>query len=177
MTLAYIALGSNLGEPEWQLRRGLLALDGLAGRPGLRHSSLYRSPPWDASDQPHYCNAVAELRWPGDALSLLDQLQAIERGAGRVRSLADRNAARTLDLDLLLFGHCRLQQEALMLPHPRMLQRAFVMIPLAELAPGLLMADGLSVAEHAARLADQPLSRHDWPSPAGDREAPTRPAD
>lgn len=162
MTLAYIALGSNLGEPERQLRRGLMALGGLAGRPGLRHSSLYRSPPWDASDQPDYCNAVAELHWPGDALSLLDQLQAIERGAGRLRSRTDRNAARTLDLDLLCFGKLSLQHEALTLPHPRMLQRAFVMIPLAELAPTLLMADGQSAAAHAARLADQPLTRCDW---------------
>ena len=164
MIQAFVALGSNLGGPITQLQQALQALASCPQVGKLRCSSLVRSPPWDGSAQPDYYNAVAELSWQGDEpLDLLQALQQIETAAGRKRHAEHRNAARTLDLDLLWFGGIRRDGPRLQLPHPRMLDRAFVMRPLAELAPTLVMADGRPAAEHARRLADQPLTRCDWP--------------
>ncbi len=161
--LAYVAIGSNLDQPARQVRRALDALRSLPHCVELRASSLYRSPPWDGSDQPDYYNAVAELRWQGSAAELFAELQRLERQAGRRRDRQRRNQARSLDLDLVLYADLVSDDPDLQLPHPRMLGRAFVMRPLAELAGARLMADGRSAAEHAEALSDAPLQRVEEP--------------
>lgn len=129
---AYVALGANLGNTAQTLRD---ALQALAHAPGLRlvkASSFYRTAPIDSSG-PDYLNAVAEVATTLTAPALLAALQAIENAAGRERPY--RNAPRTLDLDLLLYGDGRIDSPTLTLPHPRMWARAFVLVPLAEIAP------------------------------------------
>ena len=133
MTLAYVALGANIGDPRRQL---LAALDDLDRLPGTRvraRSSLYRSAPAGYADQPDFLNAVAELDTALEPEALLAALQEIEARHGRERSF--RNAPRTLDLDLLLYGDRAAASERLTLPHPRMHDRSFVLQPLAEIAP------------------------------------------
>lgn len=103
----------------------------------IKRSSLYQTAPVDASG-PDYVNAVVELQTTLTAPALLAQLQALEQGAGRQRSF--HNAPRTLDLDLLTYGEARIQSEQLTIPHPRMGERAFVLVPLAEIAPQAVTA-------------------------------------
>lgn len=147
---AYVGLGANLGDPVAALR---LALDRLARAPGilgLRVSGFYRSAPVDAGG-PWYCNAVAEVRTTLTAPALLDLLQSLELAAGRERPY--RNAPRTLDLDLLLYGSARIDSPALTVPHPRWRERAFVLRPLHELDPARV--DGAALAA----VADQAIER------------------
>ncbi len=132
-TLVWIGLGANLGERDAALRQAVQAIAALPGTQVLRVSSLYRSAPVDAGG-PDYLNAVAEIATRHDAHALLAALQAIEHGAGRERPY--RNAPRTLDLDILLYGEQCITTLALTVPHPRMHERAFVLQPLAELVPG-----------------------------------------
>ena len=129
---AYIALGANLGDAVAALKQAMDAIGRLAHTQVTRRSSLYRTAPIDASG-PDYINAVVEVSTALPAPLLLEQLQSLEQGAGRERSY--RNAPRTLDLDLLLYGDAQLQSPALTIPHPRMAGRAFVLVPLAEIAP------------------------------------------
>ena len=141
---AWVALGANLGDARATVRR---ALDALAQLPHSRleaASSLYRSAPVDAGG-PDFINAVAELETRLPPLDLLDALQALEQREGRERPY--RNAPRTLDLDLLLYGEppgLRMDSMRLTLPHPRMHERAFVLLPLAEIAPQQVSADALA---------------------------------
>lgn len=152
---AWIGLGANLGDARAALRAAVRALAALPGTRVLRVSSLYRSAPVDAGG-PDYLNAVAELDTPLAPLALLHTLQSIEQAAGRERPY--RNAPRTLDLDLLLHGDERLDSPELTVPHPRMGERAFVLLPMAELAPGLVRAEQL------AAVAGQRIERveQDW---------------
>jgi 2-amino-4-hydroxy-6-hydroxymethyldihydropteridine diphosphokinase len=129
---AFIGLGANLGDAQAALQQALQALDQLPRTRLQRSSRIWRSAPVDASG-PDYLNAVAQLETGLDAFELLRQLQALEQAAGRERPY--RNAPRTLDLDLLLFGDARIDSAALTVPHPRMRERAFVLLPLQELAP------------------------------------------
>lgn len=131
--VAYVALGSNLQEPRQQLQAGFAALSRLPCSELIACSSLYRSAPVGYADQPDFVNAVAALRTALQARPLLDALLAIERSQGRVRDVP--NGPRTLDLDLLLYGDQIIHEPGLTVPHPRMLERAFVMVPLAEIAP------------------------------------------
>ncbi|WP_287881465.1 2-amino-4-hydroxy-6-hydroxymethyldihydropteridine diphosphokinase [Aquitalea sp.] len=133
MSLAYVALGSNLEQPAEQIRAALAALANLAGTTVLAHSSLYLTTPVGYLDQPDFINAVAMLDTGLSPHALLDALMQIEAGFGRERSF--RNAPRVLDLDILLYQDTVLDDPQLLLPHPRMHQRAFVMVPLAEIAP------------------------------------------
>lgn len=135
MSRAFIALGSNLDQPQQQVRAALSALDGIPGIRLLRTSSLYRTAPVGYLDQPDFINAVAELETELAPLVLLDALMQVEERFGRVRSF--RNAPRVLDLDLLMVEGVVLESERLTLPHPRMHERAFVLAPLAELQPDL----------------------------------------
>ena len=132
---AFIALGANLGEPAQALHAALAALGATPGVRVVKASGLYRTAPIDSSG-PEYLNAVAEIATTLIAPALLDALQAIEQGAGRERPY--RNAPRTLDLDLLLYGAGRIESPRLSVPHPRMWSRAFVLVPLAEIAPALV---------------------------------------
>lgn len=129
---AFVALGANLGDAVTAVQQALTALDGLPATRVLRRSSLYRSSPVQASG-PDFINAVAALETGLDAHALLARLQDLERAAGRERPYT--NAPRTLDLDLLLYGAASVDSPRLSVPHPRMTQRAFVLRPLAEIAP------------------------------------------
>ncbi|MCE5232180.1 MAG: 2-amino-4-hydroxy-6-hydroxymethyldihydropteridine diphosphokinase [Mizugakiibacter sp.] len=136
MTPAYVALGSNLGDPRAQVLRGLGALAGLPQTRLLRRSPLYLTPPWGIAEQPAFVNAVAALETELSPQALLQALLGIERACGRDRS-GPRWGPRTLDLDLLLYGDRVLREDDLTLPHPRLAERAFVLRPLADLAPSL----------------------------------------
>jgi 2-amino-4-hydroxy-6-hydroxymethyldihydropteridine diphosphokinase len=130
---AYIALGSNLKEPQRQLQAGFAALARLPDTQLIAHSSLYRSAPVGYANQPDFVNAVAAIRTALAPRALLDALLGIEREHGRVREFP--NAPRTLDLDIALYGDRVVHEQGLSIPHPRMHERAFVMVPLAEIAP------------------------------------------
>jgi 2-amino-4-hydroxy-6-hydroxymethyldihydropteridine diphosphokinase len=132
----YIGLGANLEDPVAQVRRALVALSGLPQTRLVAHSRLYRNPPMGPPDQPDYVNAVACIETKLAPLDLLDGLHAIERDHGRVRHGA-KWGARTLDLDMLLYGDRVIRHERLTVPHPGLPERAFVLYPLAEIAPGL----------------------------------------
>lgn len=137
MTRCYIGLGSNLAKPQQQLQDALRELDALPETSLLRSSGFYRSAPIGPGDQPDYVNAVAELETRLAPLQLLDGLQTIEAGHGRERTI--RWGARTLDLDILLFGQQCIDLPRLQVPHPRMAERNFVLLPLAELEPDLVI--------------------------------------
>ena len=137
MTRAFIALGANLGDARAVVLQAMEGLDGLAGSRVTARSSLYRSAPVDATG-PDFINAVVALDTMLAPEALLAELQRLERAAGRERPY--RNAPRTLDLDLLRHGEASLHTEHLTLPHPRMHERAFVLRPLAEIAPALVTA-------------------------------------
>ncbi|KXO81766.1 2-amino-4-hydroxy-6-hydroxymethyldihydropteridine pyrophosphokinase [Acinetobacter venetianus] len=128
MVRSYIGLGSNLGDSEQILRE---AVEKLATLGSVQVSSLYQSPPMGPQDQPHYLNAVVRLDTMLEPLPLLDQLQQFEQDAGRVR--LRRWGERTLDLDLLIYGHEQIQNERLTVPHIGILDRDFVIIPLLDL--------------------------------------------
>lgn len=149
---AYIGLGANLGDAQTCVRAALQALAGLPEVQVVQCSSFYRSAPIDSSG-PDYVNAVAELRTTLSAPALLVAMQAIELAQGRQRPY--RNAPRTLDLDLLLYGHATIQSPNLEVPHPRMYERAFVLAPLAEIAPQWVSPAQLIAVCH------QPLGRMD----------------
>lgn len=157
MTLAYVGLGANLGEPRGQL---LAALEDLGRIPGTRvtaRSSLYRSAPIGFADQPDFVNAVAKLDTDLRPGELFAALQEIERAHGRERSF--RDAPRTLDLDLLLYGGELIDTPALTVPHPRMHERAFVLAPLLELDPAVVIPGRGSAADLLRACAMQPLER------------------
>ncbi|HVR48594.1 MAG TPA: 2-amino-4-hydroxy-6-hydroxymethyldihydropteridine diphosphokinase [Pseudorhodoferax sp.] len=146
---AFIGLGANLGDAQAALRSALAALDRLPDTRLLRQSSLYRSAPVQAQG-PDFINAVAELATGLAPLALLAQLQALELQAGRERPY--RNAPRTLDLDLLLYGDACIDLPELTVPHPRLSERAFVLAPLAEIAPGRVPADLLQAVLQVQRI-------------------------
>jgi 2-amino-4-hydroxy-6-hydroxymethyldihydropteridine diphosphokinase len=133
VTIAYIGLGSNLAEPQSQVERAVQELGSMPRCRVVARSSLYRSAPVGYAAQPDFINAVAALDTGLDAHALLRELQGLEARHGRARSFA--NAPRTLDLDLLLFGDQRIADAELVVPHPRMHERAFVLEPLVEIAP------------------------------------------
>lgn len=131
---AYIALGANLGDAVAAVRGAIDRIGQLPGTRLVKQSTLYRTAPVAASG-PDFINAVVEVATTLAAPELLAQLQALEQRAGRERPY--RNAPRTLDLDLLLYGSAHIESLQLTLPHPRMGERAFVLVPLAEIAPEL----------------------------------------
>ncbi|MBN9628066.1 MAG: 2-amino-4-hydroxy-6-hydroxymethyldihydropteridine diphosphokinase [Acidovorax sp. SCN 65-28] len=137
---AYIGLGANLGDAPAALRAAIQALAALPGTQLLQCSALYRSAPVDATG-PDFYNAVAALRTSLPPHELLVALQSIEAAAGRERPY--RNAPRTLDLDILLFDGLAIDTPKLTVPHPRMHERAFVLLPLAEIAPAQVRAEWL----------------------------------
>lgn len=149
--IALIGLGANLGDGALTLSTALGELQSVRGCALLQVSSLYRSAPLDAAG-PDYWNAVATLRCELTAEQLLQRLQHIEHRHGRRRPAGRRNAPRTLDLDLLLFGTAVCSSNTLTLPHPRMHLRAFVLTPLAEIWPDWVLPDGEAVQHAALRL-------------------------
>jgi 2-amino-4-hydroxy-6-hydroxymethyldihydropteridine diphosphokinase len=161
MERVYIGLGSNLAEPREQLRGALKALAALPSSSLVAVSSLYISDPLGPPDQPRYNNAVAVLDSSLAPLTLLDALQAIEQAQGRKRK-AERWGPRTLDLDILLFGDRLLDEPRLTVPHYHLHARAFVLYPLAEVAPDTLqLADGRHLADLLAACPFEGLERLD----------------
>jgi 2-amino-4-hydroxy-6-hydroxymethyldihydropteridine diphosphokinase len=140
VTLAYVGLGANLGDREASIRR---AAD-LIG--AARLSTILETEPWGLTEQPDFLNAVAEVETDIGAHALLDRLLEVERELGRVRD-GTRWGPRTIDLDLLLYGGETSDVAALQLPHPHLHERLFVLIPLAELAPDLVVPDRGPVAD------------------------------
>ncbi len=153
MQQACIGLGSNLDDPVRQVDSALSELADLPLTRLLRHSSLYRSAPMGPADQPDYVNAAALLETALEPLELLDALQAIEAAHGRRR--AQRWGPRTLDLDLLVYADLRLDHPRLVLPHPGIGERAFVLVPMAEIVPDMMIPGVGALAVAAAAVSDQ----------------------
>jgi 2-amino-4-hydroxy-6-hydroxymethyldihydropteridine diphosphokinase len=144
-TVAYVALGANLDDPVAQVTAAFAALAVLPQTRLTARSSLYRTAPVGYAEQPDFINAVAAVHTVLPPRELLDSLLAIELGHGRVRTFA--NAPRTLDLDLLLYGDLRFHEDGLTIPHPRMHERAFVLVPLAEIAPHAMVPGSGAVSD------------------------------
>jgi len=151
VTLAFIALGSNLAEPLTQVNNALAALARIPGSRVVATSSFYRTPPLGPQDQPDYLNAAVALETMLSAEALLDNTQRIELEQGRVRK-AERWGPRTLDLDIMLFGDATINTERLIVPHYDMKNRAFMLLPLSEIAPALRFPDGERLADVLERL-------------------------
>ena len=151
MTQAFVGLGANLGDKAVALEAALAALDALSQTQLLKVSSFYRSAPVDAGG-PDFLNAVALINTELAPEVLLDALQAIELAHGRERPFV--NAPRTLDLDLLLYGERHIATARLSVPHPRLTERAFVLLPLLEIAP-----DRADLGVHLPGVADQRIER------------------
>ncbi len=149
---AYVALGSNLADPVQQLERAFDALAGLPETSLVARSSLYRSAPFGPVAQPDFINAVVALRTSLGARALLDRLQAIERSQGRERE--ERWGPRTLDLDLLVYGAEVIDEPWLTVPHPGIVERNFVLLPLKEIAPDLVIPG-------TGRVADIPVDENE----------------
>jgi len=156
MHRAFIALGANLEDPAAQVRAALADLTGSGDIALVAASSLYRTAPIGA-DGPDYINAVAAVDTPLPPAGLLSRLFAVEAHFGRTRSY--RNAPRTLDLDLLLYDDQMLDGPELTLPHPRLHLRAFVLVPLAEIAPDLALPGRGSVAAWLPAVANQRIEK------------------
>lgn len=154
---AYVALGANLGRPAQQIRTALTELARLTDTRLVQASGFYRSAAAGHPDQPDYINAVARLRTALEPCELLDALLAIEHQHGRERTF--KNAPRTLDLDILLYDDLILNYPGLHLPHPRMHERAFVLAPLAEIAPDCRIPEHGSCRALLAGLDTSTLQR------------------
>lgn len=148
MTAAYVGLGSNLGDRESLIRRAA-ALIG-----AVRLSSVIETEPWGYENQPRFLNAVAELETPLTARRLLDHLLDVERRLGRER-VGAQWGPRTIDLDLLLYGDAEIDEPGLVVPHPRLTERAFVLAPLAELVPSLNIPGSGTVRDALAGLSSE----------------------
>jgi len=157
MARAYIGLGANLGDPRRQIRAGLAALDLIPTTHLAGQSSFYRSAPLGYAEQPDFVNAVAQIQTELVPRALLDALLAIERGLGRRRSHA--NAPRTLDLDLLLYDSMVIDEPGLRVPHSRMHTRAFVLAPLAQIAPGIEIPGQGPIAPLLAACSGQAIEK------------------
>lgn len=153
MTIAYVGIGSNMDDPRTHVLKAFDELDELPHTRVVKKSSLYRSAPAGYAAQPDFLNAVAQLETALPAERLLAELRAVEARHGRHRSFP--NAPRTLDLDLLLFGDLELHTPALQVPHPRMRERAFVLQPLLEIAPGLEERFGASLEACAGQTIER----------------------
>jgi 2-amino-4-hydroxy-6-hydroxymethyldihydropteridine diphosphokinase len=155
---AYIAVGSNLEQPDWQVRQAFIHLSQLPNTVAHINSSLYRSAPMGPVDQPPYINAVVGLLTQLSAEQLLEEIQGIERHMGKqISSL--RWGPRVIDLDLLLYGDQRSDTEQMQLPHPGLLVRNFVMQPLAEIAPNLQLPNKMTAMACAHQLGMAGMER------------------
>jgi len=154
-TTAFVGLGGNLGDAAASVREAFVALGRLPGTRLLRASRLYRTPAWGVTAQPDFVNAVAMIETTLAPTALLQELLRIERDAGRDRLAdgSDRWGPRTLDLDLLLYGDAVIDVPGLSVPHPHMHERAFVLVPLLEIAPDARIPGRAAVADALAAMA------------------------
>ncbi|MER9555423.1 2-amino-4-hydroxy-6-hydroxymethyldihydropteridine diphosphokinase [Mesorhizobium sp. M0323] len=159
----YLSLGGNLGDPAKSMAAALGILDANERTRVVAVSSLYRTPPWGKLDQPDFLNAAAEISTALAPRALLDVCLDAERKLKRVRE--ERWGPRLIDIDILVFGDRIIHETGLEVPHPRMLERAFVLAPLAEIAPELVV-DGKSVSERLAAVDTSGIERlasgRDW---------------
>jgi len=158
MTLTYIGLGSNLSEPITQVNAAIEAIKNIAQSQVTKISSLYLSKPMGPQDQDDYINAVLSLETNLEPLALLDTLQALENKAGRIRK-DNRWGARILDLDILLFGNEIISTERLTIPHYGLHEREFVLLPLAEISPELMLPTGESIKVLSQQIAHNAMIR------------------
>ncbi|MDR5675988.1 MAG: 2-amino-4-hydroxy-6-hydroxymethyldihydropteridine diphosphokinase [Armatimonadota bacterium] len=152
----FLSLGSNLGEREANLLAALRLLDAEGVRL-VRQSSWYETEPVGFTEQPPFLNLVVEVRTALDPLGLLRCAQRVEAALGRVREV--RWGPRTVDVDLVLYGQRVVRTPELIVPHPRMRERAFVLVPLCEIAPDLVLPDGTPVVALLPAVADQRVQR------------------
>lgn len=157
MTVAYVGLGANIGEPRAQLDSAWDAIGRLPQTRAIARSGLYRTAPLGYANQPDFLNCVGKLDTTLEPHALLRNLQKIERDLGRVRAF--RDAPRTIDLDLLLYGDGIVDTRDLVVPHPRMHERAFVLKPLLELDPGAVIPGRGSAADLLRACAGQRAER------------------
>ena len=155
----FLGLGSNLGDSVARLRRAAVQIGSLPQTHCVQGSGFYQSPAWGGVEQPDYTNAVLEIATQLQPLELLHQLLAIERDNGRDRQIEQRWGPRTLDCDILLFGERQLQSAELTVPHPRMAERAFVLVPLSEIAPEFLLPGLGALSSLIANVQGQGLQR------------------
>ena len=146
---AFLALGSNIGDKIEHLRDAAVAIGALPQTRITARSAIYRTPPWGKTDQDWFANAVISVETALAPRALLDACLTIEIEQGRIR--LERWGPRVIDIDVLIHGETRMTTDRLTLPHPAMQERAFVLIPLAEIAPGILL-DGKPIAEQIAAL-------------------------
>lgn len=156
MANAYVAIGANLGDPLAQAQSAIAHIAALSSTRIITASSWYRSKAVGPR-QPDYLNGVVRIETALSPIELLDELQQIELAHGRQR--LQHWGPRTLDLDLLLYDGISLQSERLTLPHPQLTGRSFVMVPLLEIAPQLVLPDGRDLATVAAELGEDGLAR------------------
>lgn len=153
MAEAALGLGSNLGDRQAHLSGAVRALETWEGVRVTAQSSLWETPPWGVEEQPHFLNACVLIETTLSPIEVLDACLAIEREHGRERSL--RWGPRTLDMDVLYYDDVEIAGERLILPHPRMLLRSFVLAPLAEIAPGKMIG-GATIQENLALVGHEP---------------------
>lgn len=150
MIACYVALGSNLDFPEQRVQKAIAQFAALPHIEQVEASALYKTKPWGGIEQPDFINAVVKFQTTLSARALLNTLFALEQEHGRIR--AEKNGPRTLDCDLLLYGEEIIQEPDFMVPHPRMQDRAFVLVPLLEITPDLMIKD--KWATHWLSLCD-----------------------
>jgi 2-amino-4-hydroxy-6-hydroxymethyldihydropteridine diphosphokinase len=158
-SVAYVGLGGNVGDSSRILHGAFEAIDGLAQTRLLARSSLYRTPAWGLEAQPDFLNAVAQVETASPPEALLGALLEIERRFGRDRASETRWGPRTLDLDLLLYGDTVLALEGLELPHPRLAERAFALVPLLEIDPEVRIPGVGSARDALSRLPMPDIQR------------------
>lgn len=158
MTVAYIGLGSNLNDPKQQILHALSSLRKIPDAEVVRVSSLYRSKPLGPEDQPDYVNAAAMLETSMSAFKLLTQLHQIEQDSGRIRD-SQNWGPRIIDLDLLLFGDEKINEENLTVPHPEISNRNFVLYPLIEMTPDLTIPGQGAARDLLEQVAAEGLNK------------------
>ena len=158
MANAIIALGGNVGDVRATFKKAIAHICGMAQGALLARSSDYATPPWGKKDQARFINACIEIETSLDPHALLFTLHKIEKKFGRDRAKETRWGPRTLDLDLIAYDDVRLNKPELTLPHPRAFERAFVLVPLAEIAPDRIIA-GRRVADALAQLSTEGIQR------------------
>lgn len=182
----YLSGGANVGDRLETLHSAVFALDDVDGLAVADVSAVYETLPWGGVDQPAYLNLAVRAVTSLEPAELLAELQLTEAAYGRDRAAEARWGPRTLDLDILLYGDRVVNEPDLQIPHPRMTERAFVLVPLLEIAPGLTLPDASRLTTHVARLAPlEGIELHvrlpdlpgSTPRPAGPRSPAAVPAD
>jgi 2-amino-4-hydroxy-6-hydroxymethyldihydropteridine diphosphokinase len=158
MASALIALGGNVGDVRATFKKAIAKICGMAQAALLARSSDYATPPWGNERQSRFINACIEIETSLDPHALLFTLQRVEQSFGRDRSKEERWGARTLDLDLIAYDELSLQRPELTLPHPRLFERAFVLVPLVEIVPDRLIA-GRSLKAALSELSSEGIKR------------------